>query len=275
MFILKYRLLNIMNSLSPDHLYYIISLSLLKNLKLIPIRSIEEMAYICGVSKSSLSDYVRKIGFTNYKEFKKYALYETNEDTYMYKEGSINTAEYIDRFGLKDYLQQLYMDLKNVEQISKNQIDRLADCILSSKYVIVLGSVYSMTAALDFQYRLSTIDKYVFTSINDLYQLTLLNQATDLDYKKKDVLLIMFSNSGQLLYGEDGLLNDFNELKYDGYYNFNISLITSNLQAARDSMVDYPVEYTLNSQLQTHQYIFRVIGDLIFNSVKNKIKKGG
>ena len=93
--ILVYRLLNILNEANKDSLEANIAENILKILDKIENYSIDQVANICHVSKSTLSKFVRKLNFECYKEFREFAIYEKEKQLRNPKE------LYVEKFGIE------------------------------------------------------------------------------------------------------------------------------------------------------------------------------
>lgn len=59
--------------------YFYIARAILDHIDEIPFMSIQQVADLCGVSKSVLSKFVREMGFEDYKDFRLSSPFEDNK----------------------------------------------------------------------------------------------------------------------------------------------------------------------------------------------------
>lgn len=72
------RLITFLNSQSPDSTYYHVAVTMLENYSRIHLISIEEIAKLCHVSKSTISKFTRQLGFDDYLDLKDNAAFVEN-----------------------------------------------------------------------------------------------------------------------------------------------------------------------------------------------------
>ena len=70
MYILYNRLITALNEKKPDSTEFYIAKMMIWNLWELPRMSISDVAKMCAVSKSTISKFVRDIGFEDYLDFK-------------------------------------------------------------------------------------------------------------------------------------------------------------------------------------------------------------
>nr|WP_294494248.1 MurR/RpiR family transcriptional regulator [uncultured Mediterraneibacter sp.] len=262
MYIVAYRLINLRNTSGRDSTDAYIAEVLLENINEIDQMSIEKVAELCSISKSKLSKFVKKIGFDDYKEFRDLVKNEKYRSGYYGYEDKLPMGRYMAREGWDSYIQILRRDLDCLtDRMDMNMVRTLAAAIHKHTEVAAFGSVYSQTVAIDFMYRMAEEGKIIRTYTYDLAQE---------DYMKnmdEDTLVIIFSNSGQYLYG-DGM-------RLQGYFKTylkrtkgEIALITSNEEAASDPIVKYPILYTFATNVHGHPLAERLVMELIISEYK-------
>jgi len=260
MYIIVYRLLNILNESDKGSLEAHLAECILNLLDQIEYYSIDQVAHHCHVSKSTLSKFVRKMNFESYKEFREFAIYEkTNEDR--------NPKDiFVEQNGMEAYIELLKKDLDVMyHSVSKKQVIELAKAIYNHKEVVAFGSLYSQTAAMDLVFQMGTVGKYIKTYIDDIKQEQYFRDADE------NALIIIFSNSGQYLFSERMKVQDQRK-DYIKNTKAKIALITSNPLAAAQPFVDYPLLYHFSSQIANNVILSRVIITLIQEQY-NKITK--
>lgn len=259
---MAYRLINIRNNAEKESTDSYIAEALLDNIDRIEQMSIEKAAQLCNVSKSKLSKFVKQIGFEDYKEFKDLVKNEKYRSGYFGYEDKLTMGRYIAKEGWESYTGILKQDLDHfLEKMDMNMVKKLAKALKDHKEVGTFGSLYSQTAAIDFMYRMAEEGKNIRTYSFDL------TQENYMKNMKEDTLVVIFSNSGQYLYG-DGM-------RLQGYFKSylkktkgEIALITSNENAAKDPIVKYPILYTFSTNVHSHPIMERLVLELIISEYK-------
>ena len=77
--ILYDRLLILLNESSSDSTFYHIALTMLQNMELLHSLAINEVADLCSVSKSTISKFIRALGYEDYAEFREAAKFQDNK----------------------------------------------------------------------------------------------------------------------------------------------------------------------------------------------------
>lgn len=267
MFIAAYRLINLRNDSENDSTEAHIAETLLEHINDINEMSIDQVAELCDISKSTLSKFVKKIGFEDYKEFRDLARNERRRSGYYGYEDKLPMGRFLAKEGWDRYVKILEQDLQCFAQkIDRLQLRKLAQAIYTQKQVAAFGSVYSQTVAIDFMYRLAEEGKYIRTYTYDT------KQEKYLKNMDTETLVIIFSNSGQYLYG-DGMRLNGNFKSYLKRINGEIALITSNETAAADPIVKYPVLYSFSTDVHSHMLMERIVMEMIISEyIKVKLQ---
>lgn len=267
MYIVAYRLINLLNDSEYDSMESHIAKRLLEMIYEIEYIPIDRVAEKCNVSKSTLSKFVKHLGFENYKEFRDSARKEKKKSIYHKYEHKLGSDQYIEAHGIESFLEVLSNDIRHfLSGIDKHQIQDLAAAIYRYQKVAAFGFVYSQTVAMDLMYRLASEGKYIKTNICDVKQEQYINEA------EEDTLIIVFSNSGQYIY-ENGMKSGDQSRSFVRKSKARIALITSNQEAACDPRVTYPVFYHFSTNVQNHLMIERLIMEMLIDDYK-KIKAG-
>lgn len=263
MFITAYRLINLRNISANNSTDSHIAEVILENINEIDKYSIERVAKICDVSKSKLSKFVKKIGFDDYKEFRELVRNEKYHSGYYGYEDKLPMGRFIGKEGWTPYLEILKYDLDHfTNKMDMAMIRRLALAIRSHRQVAAFGSVYSQTAAIDFMYRMAEEGKYIRTYTSDT------SQEEYLKNMGEDTLIIIFSNSGQYLYGDGMRLSGYFKT-YMKKVKGEIALITSSEKTALDPIVKYPILYSFSTNVHSHMIMERLVMEMIISEYKN------
>lgn len=259
MYILSYRLINLRNHSEAHSTDSYIAEILLNHIDEIDSMSIDKVAELCDVSKATLSKFVKKLGFDDYKEFREISRKENVRSGYYGYEDKLPMWRYIAKDGWEKYMSILQEDIRIFsDSIDQNSLQQLGKALYEYKEVAAFGSVYSQTVAMDFMYRMVDEGKYIRTYTDDIKQEEYLKNMGE------DALVIIFSNSGQFLYG-DGMKMQGRFKTYLKEKRGKIALITSNREAAEDTIVQYPILYQFASNVHSHTLIERLVMERIIS----------
>lgn len=261
MYIIVYRLLNILNESDKGSLEAHLAECILKLLNQIEYYSIDQVAHHCHVSKSTLSKFVRKLNFESYKEFREFAIYETKTSCER------NPKElFVEQNGMEAYIELLKKDLDVMyRSVSEKQVIEVAKAIYNHKEIAAFGSLYSQTAAMDLVFQMGTVGKYIKTYIDDIKQEQYIRGADE------NTLIIIFSNSGQYLFSERMKAQDKRK-DYIKNTKAKIVLITSNPLAAAQPFVTYPLLYHFSSSMANNVVLSRIIITMIQEQYNKLLK---
>lgn len=265
MYIVAYRLINLRNNSRRDSTDSLIAQTLLEHIHEIDRLSIENVAEMCSVSPSKFSKFVKRLGFDNYKEFRDLVKNEKYRSGYYGYEDKYPMGLYIEKVGWEPYLDILRYDLDHfTDKTDRDMVRRLAEALRDHDDVAAFGSVYSQTAAVDFMYRMAEEGKNIRTYTYDLEQEEYMKNMDE------NTLVIIFSNSGQYLYG-DGMRKIGYFKTYLKRTKGEIALITSNEEAARDPIVKYPILYSFTTKVHSHMLMERLIMELVISEYKKLV----
>ncbi|MBT1172429.1 MurR/RpiR family transcriptional regulator [Bifidobacterium sp. MA2] len=232
---------------------YHIALTMLEHYWSIQNMTIDEMAALCAVAKSTISKFCRSIGFPNYPALKESVprnasnrlTFDKMNLGYMTEHG---TDEYIDRLAEDVAAQKALLEDGN--------IDRLAIDLTRYDKVAAFGLVYSETAAIDLQSKLAYDQKFIYTAMRDDKQHEFVASAGE------DTLIIVFSYSGDYLLRQqlaqgDVRKNVFKESRA------RIVCVTANPEVAKSGIADYCITMPNPSGFGTHSVLYPIVTDLI------------
>ena len=222
--------------------------------------SIDQVANICNVSKSTLSKFVRKLNFEGYKEFREYAIFEK-------KKVHRNSKDiFIEKNGIEKYIDLLHEDIDvMINSISPVQMRELIRAICKYEKIAAFGSLYSQTAAMDFVFQMVREGKIIKTYVDDLKQEKYFKDADE------NTLIIVFSDSGKYLFEERMKKQDARK-DFVKSTKAKIALITSNKDIAEHPIVAYPLLYDFSTQTKNNVILSRVIITMIVNEYRKMIE---
>lgn len=253
MYILYQRLATLINGGDADTTEYHIANVMMEKMDLIVECSIGETARLCSVSKSTISKFVRGIGFEDYTDFKWAAMGEKRKEYYTKDGSTINITDFICEKGVNSYMDVLTQDIRNLfERVDMRKIDSLVKDIHQYKKIAAFGEVYSETAALNFQYKMSLYRKFVYTTIDDMKQNQFIEGAG------ADCLLVVFSNSGRYIQVHSRLEGLPPKTCFDST-KAKVVLITSNREMEKDSRVDECLYFDYVDKVQNHPVLYQLL----------------
>ena len=154
MYILYNRLITALNEKKPDSTEFYIAKMMIWNLWELPRMSISDVAKMCAVSKSTISKFVRDIGFEDYLDFKLEAVRQGKKEIYN-SNGKCNITDYIRGHGIWEYEKILSEDIRSVLfGIEEDQLKRLAVDLHEYKHLAAFGISYSESAAINLQHKM-------------------------------------------------------------------------------------------------------------------------
>ena len=232
---------------------YHIALTMLEHYWDIQKMTIDEMAGLCAVAKSTVSKFCRSIGFGSYQELKNSVPRNSfNRQTY----DKMNLS-YMENHGAGEYIDRLASDVAAQQALAEDpNVDRLAVDLTRYGKVAAFGLMYSETAAIDLQSKLAYDQKFIYTAMRDDKQHEFISSAGE------DTLIIVFSYSGDYLRRQQlaqGAVrkNVFRESRA------RLVCITANPQVEKDDLADYCITMPNPSGLTTHSVLYPIVTDLI------------
>lgn len=267
--ILYNRLMIILNEEVPGSAYYHIALMMLERLGSLSEIPIGRMAELCAVSKSTISKFIRALGYEDYKDFREAAIFEENK----YQNDSnyvTNVMGFLDRHSLATYVDTVCADVRaTCEGIDLAAVDRLAHDLVRYEKVAAFGLMFSETAAIDLQTKLGYNGKFIITNMNDSKQDRFIREADE------DTLIIVFSESGRFIDKYGSMIDDFSEKDVFDRTRARVVLVSSNDGMLHDRRVSYGVKIRHTRDLRTHSFTYQVVTDLIVYRYRELVHRLG
>ena len=254
------RLLILLNDCDIHSTNYHIALTMLRHFKELQHMSILELAQLCHVAKSKISNFIRMIGFEDYADFKASATFKIANPHFDFSYNT-NIASYNDQHDFNSYIDEVMRDIHDLKESLDNlQIKKLAKHINEYDNIVSVGLLFSEIGALDLQIKLAYSGKFIRTNLDDKKQEQIINECDE------NTLLIIYSNSGT--YIQKYVLSDFLEEKDFSKVKAKIVLITSNENMLNDENVDLCIHYHHKGTIQTHSVIYPLINDYIIKEYR-------
>lgn len=262
------RLLIILNEEKKESTYYHIALTILQHFLELQQLSIIQLAELCAVSKSTISKFVRYIGYDDFTDFQ----YATKilDNKYDYNFNYVTgVMGFMKENSLDSYILTIQSDiLTTYQNLDWEAIDQLVQDLMVYEKVGAFGLMFSETAAMDLQTKLAYNQKFIVTNLNDIKQEQFVERA------KEDTLIIVFSDSGEFL-NKYSHIYDFSNKTAFNKTKAKIVLITSNEEMEQDERVSYCVSYKKTTSMNTHRIIYGVLTDIIAYKYREEMKKSG
>lgn len=255
------RLLTILNTEPEDSTYFNIAEVLLQNYHKIQFNSIDNMASMANISKSTMSKFTRDLGFDDYLHLKDSSNFSELKDKTYYNYTEV-ISEKIKDGDYTEFFQSFHSILSSLEEnIDHDAIKRLADKLVEYKKVGIFGLLFSESTATDFQYKLAFHEKFVYTFQNDLKQNNFILNADE------KTLLIIISNSGDFL-RYDQMQSYLPKKSIFSDTKAYVFAITSDKNILDLPHVDDAIIYPKGTGMQDHTYIYPVLIDLIVSQYR-------
>ena len=247
------KLLPIINDENVDSMEYHIARTFIENIYMLGEVSIGELADVCNVSKSMLSKFVIKIGLVDYSVFKYACSLVEKIEEYLKDKRTMNITDCLIQNGEACYMDILLEDIQHLFSDTDVKIlEQIVEDIHSYKNVAAFGEVYSETACLNFQYKMTLYRKFIYTSINVKRQEEYICEADE------DTLILIFSNSGNYI-KTNRWQEGSPERECFHKTRGKVILITSNEVMKNDPRVNQILLYRHVSKVQNHPILYQLL----------------
>ncbi|VEU59493.1 MurR/RpiR family transcriptional regulator [Mesomycoplasma neurolyticum] len=233
-----------------------ISKYFLQNLNKIKSLPIKTVAKNSNCSQSSVSSFVKKLGFNNYKEL----LYEIDESFNLFSFNSKNNIFISDELKIENYYKKTIGNINYAFKKNKNNLLKVVDKIKKSKKIFIFGKGSNIEIIIIFYNYLIKNNYNAFSS----YDLDV--QKKWIDILSEDDLCIFFSFSGET----EEILNIFLEVKKTKAKTVSLSsnIKSQLMQDANEHLVIYQNEDIFEQHTSARiSYIFLIMQ--IMNLLKN------
>lgn len=255
-------LLGIVRSESNDTIDCQIAIYLLKHIQDFDLVTVNDLASICQVSKSSVSRFCRRIGLDDFYELKHMLHhFQINESKYAFENHSTSDIPYI------QYIETVSKHINDLkDKLDFNLLDQLTNDIYHYDNVIVAGNLQANSICMNLQLHLFSCKKLVQTKIKVAELREVIEKAN------KETLIIVFSSTGAFF--KRLFLRDMRLLKKD---KPKICLITLSAKIAEFPYVDYTIKTNTPSDYASGHFQLETISNLIgfqyYHKYKNDLFK--
>jgi len=179
---LIYNLLAYINNSLDKDINYHIAKTLLENFNKIEGFSLETAAEVCNVAPSTINRFCKRIGFRNFSNLRN----SVNNFGASLEKSDISLSG-------DSFIEQLKENVEMIENIPKEQIERIVKQISKSRRIVILGFEKHQIQALELQKKLLLAGKFCECNTNIFKQMEALDTLTEED------LIITISIQGCLL----------------------------------------------------------------------------
>lgn len=253
MYIIHARLLNVLNDEPLGSVDRHVATVMLEHISELSDLSIGELADECAVSKSTLSKFVRRLGFEDYIDFKLEAKRQRDKAIYLSDRQTTNITDYLDQHGAKAYLEALADDVRLLfDGTNAPAITQLARDIHRYRKIAAFGEGYSETACLNLQIKMSYYQKFIHTTQNDIIQTEYIEHAD------QDTLVLVISNSGRFISSYAHREGEPEKSCFDRC-RARVYLITSNPAMMQDRRIFRCIMLRYSHDVQNHPVLFQLL----------------
>ena len=184
-----------------------IAKAILKNYNKIPSLTIYDLADVCFVSASSITRFIRTLGYQNYKEFKKEIQDTLKIDVDYSKSVHFATTEDLQPI-FKRYTDHVIENIQyTYNNIDYEQLHRVAQMIHEADEIAFLGLEYANFLGIHFQNKMASLNKFIQIGVTEQKQLELAKNAHE------GMLFIITSLEGSYFYRHSEILDILREKK--------------------------------------------------------------
>lgn len=251
------HLRRIVNNPYSDDVTYNLAKYILRHLgKGIEDMTINDLADACYTSVSSVSRFIKKIGYSSYTDFR--ASIETHKEVTRNEliDDNLDNMEFggnDDRAVLYNFVEDIKKSLDTfVQNVDFDEIDELLELIHQHEYVYFGGTLASGKAAECLQFQLLNYGKYVEFIDFD-------NETLDCDRVAAEGLVIFFSVTGNFINNRRKSIYQLDKK------NVRKVLITQNPNLKNSKLFDRVFRFNGESDNTAGRYQIQLISEIIFN----------
>lgn len=256
--ILVNRLLVMLNEQNPETTYYYIAVTILEHITQIGNMNINEIAELCNTSKSTISKFIRTLGYEDFSNFK-YAI-EMEKNRYRRSNSYVHDVSgYLEDHTYEEYAKVLAKDvLVNVQNMDLEGIRHLAGDIFQYRHIAAFGLMFSETAAIDLQTKLGRLGKFIMSNMDDLKQYQYVKTAGE------DTLIIIFSESGTFMDRYE-MSDPITGESIFSTTAAKLVMITANEKKVKDQRLSYIIRFRYMDKVHTHRILYPFLTDVLVN----------
>lgn len=255
----------IVNTENEDVTYTTMARVVLENMqKRIEDITILQLAEMCYTSPSTISRFVKKLGYNNFNEFKMNCIARKSIGVEILSD-NVKNIEFDfknDKEVLNRLVDSINVSLKEfIDKLDLSEVDRLIDMIYEYEDVYFFGFHLSGYFMQHLQYNLLNLGKYVKFTSQETSQEKVANEAS------KNSLSIIFSVDGNFLRQKSKI---FFSLKENGG---KIALVTQNPALKMAAQCDYVIYLGDYKSATEGRYKLHLFTEILINRYYQKYNK--
>lgn len=167
------QLLSIVNYGDSKEVNEDIARTILQNYNKIPNLTIFDLADLCFVSSSSITRFIRTIGYNNYKEFKNEISHTLKINVDYSKKVNMASAEDLQPI-YRRYTENVIENISyTFDNIDYRQLNRVCEMIYQAKEIALFGLEYANYVGIHFQNKMASLNRFIQLGVSDEKQLEL------------------------------------------------------------------------------------------------------
>ena len=167
------QLLSIVNYGDSKEVNEDIARTILQNYNKIPNLTIFDLADLCFVSSSSITRFIRTIGYNNYKEFKNEISHTLKINVDYSKKVNMASAEDLQPI-YRRYTENVIENIQyTFDNIDYRQLNRVCEMIYQAKEIALFGLEYANYVGIHFQNKMASLNRFIQLGVSDEKQLEL------------------------------------------------------------------------------------------------------
>lgn len=201
------QLLSYVNYSDENNVDRDIAKAILLNYNKIPSLTIYDLADICFVSASSITRFIRNLGYESYKSFKNEMKNTLKIDVDYSKSVHFATKEDLQPI-FKRYTDNVIENIQyTFDHIDYKQLYRVAEMIYQADEIAFFGLEYANFLGIHFQNKMASLNKFINIGVTDEKQLELAKEA------REGMLVFIVSLEGSYFFRHSEILDILIEKK--------------------------------------------------------------
>lgn len=174
---------------------------ILQNYNKIPKLTIFDLADLCFVSSSSITRFIRTLGFSSYKEFKSEVSHTLKIDVDYSKNVNMASAEDLQPI-YKRYTENVIENIQyTFDNIDYRQLNRVCEMIYQAKEIALFGLEYANYVGIHFQNKMASLNRFIQLGVSDEKQLELAKKLAP------NSLVFIISLEGSFFYRNNEIID--------------------------------------------------------------------
>lgn len=195
------QLLSIVNYGDSKEVNEDIARTILQNYNKIPDLTIFDLADLCFVSSSSITRFIRTMGYNSYKEFKNEISHTLKIDVDYSKKVNMASAEDLQPI-YRRYTENVIENIQyTFDNIDYRQLNRVCEMLYQAKEIALFGLEYANYVGIHFQNKMASLNRFIQLGVSDEKQLELAKKLAP------NSLVFIISLEGSFFYRNNEIID--------------------------------------------------------------------